>query len=163
LRSPKSDADTLYSSLRYITTRTVQGHDGALRELLTSPRAAQHDGKIASVALDALLATSQSRTGTARFLASAATDPAHASIVLVLERGLWQLRPESVEALFGELMRPYDGSRLRAIARLLHRLTDVRPPQSVKFWQEAGPADRAKAISVWRKRFYEAQKPSAKP
>lgn len=163
LRSPDSDAATLLASLKFIETREITGHDAALRELFTSPRAALAGGKIAEACLDAMITTCESRVQTARFLATAATDPALRSVALVTERGLWQLRAESIEAVLGELMRPYEGERLRAIVRLLHRLSEVRPPEPIKFWRDADLRARVKAVGVWRQRIREAGIPKHKP
>jgi len=163
LRSPDSDEGTLLASLKFIETRNVEGHDATLRELFTSRRAALADGKIAAACLNAMITTCESRVQTARFLTIAATDPGLRSIVLVTERGLRQLRAESIEALLGELMRPYEPERLRAIVRLLHRLSDVRPPEPIKFWQEADLPTRAKAVTIWHRRICEAAQPNDRP
>ena len=163
LRSPDSDASTLLESLKFIETREITGHDVALRELFTCPRAALADGKIAAACLDTMIATCESPRQTARFLAAAATDPGLRSVALVAQRGLWMLRWESIEALLGELMRPYEGARLRAIVRLIAHLSDVRPPEPIKFWQEADLRTRAKAVEAWRQRIREAGIAKPKP
>ena len=65
-------------------------------------------------------------------------------------------RGANERTLLHELLRPYEGARLRAIARLLHRLSGVRPPEPIKFWQEVDFPTRVKAVEVWRQRIREA-------
>jgi hypothetical protein len=153
LSRTKAEPSALLAALKYVHTRGVEGQEATLREIFTSPRGARP--KIAETCLQAILTTSSSRDGTARFFATVATDPG-LSVSLYAEQGLWQLKPESVEALLDELLRPYDGPRLRRIARLVRRLTDVRPPRPILFWQEATRDKRAAAIASWKRDMVEA-------
>lgn len=151
LSRPKATPSTLLAALTFLRTRDIHGYDATLDELFTSPRGARPE--IAEACLDAMIATGESPESTARFLAAAATDE-RLSMSMNAERGLFRLRPESVDAVFDELLRPYDGRRLRKIARLVTRLTNVQPDVPIKFWESTGPDARADAITRWSRAMY---------
>lgn len=151
LHRPNADPSTLLAALTFLRTRDIRDHDAALREIFTSPRGAKPT--IAQACLDAMIATGESRERTARFLAAAATDE-HLSVSMYADQGLFRLRPESVDAVFDELLRPYGGRRLRKIVRLVTRLTNVPPGVPIKFWESASPDARADQITRWSRAMY---------
>jgi len=151
LSRPKAEPTTLLAALTFLRTRDIHGYDATLDELFTSPRGVRPE--IAEACLEPLLSTGESPERTARFLATAATEE-HLSMSMYAERGLFRLRPKSVDALFDELLRPYGGKRLRKIARLITRLTNVRPSVPIKFWESAGPDARADEITRWSRAMY---------
>lgn len=157
LESGKADAATVLGAVRFVQTRNIKDHEPALRELFTDPPRGELHHQIAKACLDTLISTGDSNASTARFLAAVATSMPSLPTSVLAEGGLWRLRTESEEALLVQLTRAYDGRRLKKIARLLARLSEVRSPEPFAFWQEADAAERTSAADAWRERIRRAR------
>jgi len=120
-----------------------------MREFFTVPPTSGAKHEVVAAALDALVATTTNRKSTAAFLALVATDDGIPSTATLAERALWALMPESVDAVFAELIKPHPGKKLGTLARIQMRLSSVRSPRPIKFWESADAEQRRLAAVEW--------------
>ena len=65
------------------------------------------------------------------------------------EKALEQLGAPSFEALLTELTEAHPGPRLRKLAHLLGKLSKVRSPEPMMFWEKANENQRINAVANW--------------
>ena len=151
LLAREPDPDLVVAGLRYVATRRVPGRLGAVYEILTSPWPFRVKREIDEACLEAILATAPDRAEAARFLARVATGPRRVPSARLYEDALRRLGPGGVESLLDEMAAPAAAERrVRAAARLLLRISDVRPPEPMRAWVRGDGATRAAAVARWR-------------
>lgn len=151
------DADelTLLAAVRYVLTRDIGGYESRLRELLTTRFRTQTGRDIATSCLDALIALADDPVAAARFLALAATAKSPPPSAKLCEDGLHRMGPVANEALLIELARSDDPDQIRKLARLLTRVSKVRPPDPLPTWFRSDRPQRQEAVRNWRARIAE--------
>ncbi|HUU86106.1 MAG TPA: hypothetical protein VM243_21625 [Phycisphaerae bacterium] len=151
-----TDEATLLAAVRYVLTRDIGGHESRLRELLTTRFRTQTGRDIAASCVDALITLTDDPVANARFLSLAATAKDPPPSAKLCEDGLQRLGPVANEALLIELARTDDPDRIRKLARLLTRVSGVRPPAPLPTWLRSDRPQRQQAIHNWRSRITEA-------
>lgn len=150
-----TDEATLLAAVRYVLTRDIGGYESRLRELLTTRFRTQTGRDIATSCLDALITLADDPVAVARFLALAATAKSPPPSAKLCEDGLHRMGPVANEALLIELARSDDPDRIRELARLLTRVSKVRPPDPLPTWLRTDRPQRQEAIRNWRARITE--------
>lgn len=150
LDEPRAGDLALLSAVAYVATREVRGHTAQLQEILTTRRRGPDTADIHTACLEALLATTDDRAATARFLAElgAQADPPPGRQLCIA--GLRRLEPEAGQELFACLGRCPAGAQRRRLALLVQRVTGLRSPVPLNFWRDTtDPEQSAAAAANW--------------
>lgn len=160
LNEPRAGDQTLLAAVAYVATREIHGHTLQLQEILTTRRRGPGAEDIQTACLDALLATTDDRAATARFLAElgAQADPPPGRPLCIA--GLRRLEPEASRELFAYLGRCPAGAQRRRLALLIQRVTGLRSPVPLAFWRDTtDPEKAAEAAANWRSQDRQSARP----
>ena len=147
LEASHPDLPALLAALRFIETRRLAGYEPRLRQILDTRFVGRVGRDIEAACVDALVTTTADRMATAKLLALTATRDLPAA--RLCEKALERLAPPSFEALLSELTEAHPGPRLRKLAHLLGKLSKVRSPEPMTFWEKASENQRINAVANW--------------
>jgi hypothetical protein len=156
LETPQPDLPALLAALRFVETRGLEGYEARLRQIIDTRHVGRIGREIEAACVDALLATTTDRMAAAKFMALTATRDMPAA--RLCERALERLAPRSFKALLSELTQAHPGPRLRKLAHLLGRLSKVRSPEPMSFWEKANENQRINAVANWETQLHLAGK-----
>ena len=156
LDSPQADDLLRLAGLRFVATRQIEGHESAVREILTSRFMGPVGREIDAASLEALLATTEDPVATARFLARVATLDRPLPASTLCDEGLRRIGLAAHAALLAELAEPHQPGRRVKLARLLAEVSGVSSPEPVAFWRKAPAEKRVEALDKWRGRLQAA-------
>ena len=150
LGSPQADDLLRLAGLRFVATRQIEGHESAVREILTSRFMGPVGQQIDAASLEALLATTEDPVATARFLAWVATLDRPLPTSKLCDEGLRRIGPPAHAALLAELAESHRPGHRVKLARLLAEVSGVSSPEPVVFWRKAPAEKQVEALGKWR-------------
>ncbi len=149
LTRPDASELEILGGLRYIETRGLAGYETAIRELLTERIPGPIGRRIYEAAVDALVATTEDPSSTARFFAQIVIGKAHPAAMFGRD-GIARLGEDAYEPLLKLIGETEDARARIRLAVLLARISGEPMPAPLSFWRSATADEVAAMLDAWR-------------